>query len=42
MTSKIFLIKLFKLIKALIKLIAKLFFPTAAHRDLVFKKIVTI
>ena len=39
--SKIFLIKMFKLIKVLIKLITNLFSTTVAHRDPVLKKIVT-
>ena len=40
--SKIFLIKMSNLIKALIKLIMKLFSTTRAHRDHILKKIVTI
>ena len=40
--SKFFLIKMFKLIKVLIKLITQLFSTTAAHSDQALKKIVTI
>ena len=40
--SKFFLIKMFKLIKVLIKLITKLFSTTAAHTDQILKKIATI
>ena len=41
-TSKTFLIQMFKLINGLIKLITKLFSKTPAYRDHVLKKIVTI
>ena len=40
--ENIFLTKMFKLVKSLIKLIKKLFSTTAGHRDHVLKKIMTI